>query len=119
MFGGVGRLARIMCYDTFINIRGDSHIPLIRIGNALDEIDVFQLWPSYAQGFGGQTSHSILNLKPIDLVFVILKTGLPDGALAKKWPARHSLGEVWWRGQDSNPDLRALSQLSYLPPLFS
>ena len=46
MFGGVGRLARIVCYDTFINIRGDSHIPLIRIGNALDEIDVFQLWPA-------------------------------------------------------------------------
>ena len=46
--------------------------------------------------------------------FAILKAGLPDVALAKKWPARRSLGEVWWRGQDSNPDLKALSHLSYL-----
>jgi hypothetical protein len=39
---------------------------------------------------------------------------MPDVAVSKKWPARRSLGEVWWRGQDSNLDLDALSQLSYL-----
>jgi hypothetical protein len=52
-----------MSCNAFFEIRGNSHISLIRIGNTPDEVDVFQglaltSQPSFAQSFGGQTSPS-------------------------------------------------------------